>query len=82
MLEQNRGGRIELVIYVKGEDERWRRFDSIENIVARENIDSHLVYRLLGPLANLYRNMGIYQRNLENYDESPILTNDSLAAAA
>ena len=45
--------------------------------VAREEIDSHLVYRLLGPVCNMYRNMGIYQRNLENYDESPILTNDS-----
>ena len=77
LLEQNRGDRIELVIYVKGEDNAWRRFDSIENTIAAENIDSHLVYRLLGPLANLYRNMGIYQRNLENYDESPLLTNDS-----
>ena len=77
MLENNRGGRIELVIYVKREDNAWRRFDTITNSVAPENIDSHLAYRLLGPLANLYRNMGIYRRNLENYDESPVLTNDS-----
>jgi hypothetical protein len=77
LLEKNRGSRIELVVYVKGEDNRWQRFDTIENSVAEENIDSHLVYRLLGPLANLYRDMGIYQRNLENYDESPVLTNDS-----
>jgi dipeptidyl aminopeptidase/acylaminoacyl peptidase len=76
LLGQNRGGRIVLDVYVKGEDGRWSRFDSIENGVAREKIDSHLVYRLLGPVCGFYRNMGIYQRNLENYDESPILTND------
>jgi hypothetical protein len=78
LLEKNRGGRIELVIYVKSEDAGWRRFNAIENTVALENIDSHLVYRLLGPLANLYRKMGIYQRNLETYDESPVLANDSI----
>ena len=31
LLEKNRGGRIELAIYVKGEDNAWRRFDTIEN---------------------------------------------------
>ncbi len=64
-------------IYVKGDDGHWTRFESIENDVAREKIDSHLVYRLMGPLCNMYRNIGIYRRNLESYDESPVLTNDS-----
>jgi hypothetical protein len=78
LLSQNRGGRITLDIYVKSEDGRWSRFDSVKNDVAREEIDSHLVYRLIGPVCNLFRNIGIYQRNLENYDESPIVANDSL----
>ena len=76
LLQRNRGGRIVLDVYAKGEDGRWSRFDSIKNDVAREEIDSHLVYRLVGPLGNFYRTMGLYQRNLENYDESPIVTND------
>jgi len=82
LLDQNRGGRIGLDIYVKDKDGRWSRFDSIENDVAREEIDSHLVYRLIGPLGTMYRNFGIYQRNLENYDESPILTDDSFGGCA
>ncbi len=77
LLDKNRGGRIGLDIYVQGDDGRWSRFELIENDVAREKIDSHLVYRLIGPLCNMYRDIGIYQRNLEGYDESPILTNDS-----
>ena len=80
LLGQNRGGRISLDVYAKNKAGRWSRFDSIINDVAREEIDSHLVYRLLGPVCNYYHNMGLYQRNLENYDESPILTTDAVSA--
>jgi Tol biopolymer transport system component len=77
LLRQTRGDRIYWEVYVKGENGRWSRFDPIEIGVAREEIDSHLVYRLLGPVCNSYNDLGIYQRNLENYDQSPILTNDT-----
>jgi Tol biopolymer transport system component len=77
LLDKNRGGRIGVDVYAKGDDGRWSRFESIENEVAREEIDSHLVYRLIGPVCNEYRTVGIYQRNLEGYDESPILINSS-----
>jgi Tol biopolymer transport system component len=43
--------------------------------VANENIDSHVVYRLINPAYALWWNMGIYQRNLENYHEEAIFTN-------
>ena len=75
LLDKNRGDKIGLDIYVKSKDGHWSRFDMIENAVAREEIDSHLVYRLLGPVCNRFRKVGIYQRNLENYDESPIVAN-------
>ena len=77
LLSKTRGDRICWDVYVKGENGCWSRFDPIDIVVAREEIDSHLVYRLLGPVCNLYHSIGIYQRNLENYDESPILTNDT-----
>jgi hypothetical protein len=76
LLSQSRGGRIRWEIYAKGENGRWSRFEPIEIGVAREEIDSHLVYRLLGPVCSSYYSLGIYQRNLENYDQSPIITND------
>ncbi|MBN1515022.1 PD40 domain-containing protein [Candidatus Sumerlaeota bacterium] len=77
LLQVNRGGKIGLDIYVKEQNGSWRRFAMIENAVAQEEIDSHLAYRLLGPVGVMYRKLGIYQRNLENYDESPIVNNDS-----
>ena len=78
LLERNRGTNILVDIDVRGRDGRWTRFNPIENTVAPEKIDSRLVYRLIGPVASWFRDMGIYQRNLETFDESPILANDAI----
>ena len=78
LLAENRGGRIVFDVYAKDGEGRWSRFHPFSNDVAREEIDSHLVYRLLGPVCSLYHNMGVYQRNLESYDQSPILTTDAV----
>jgi len=77
LLERNRGGRIGIAVYVQDRDGPWTRFDTIEVSIAKENIDSHLVYRLLGPVFNAWGHLGIYHRNLETYEESPILQNAS-----
>ncbi len=77
LLEQNRGGQIGMDVYVEGSDGRWKRFDTIEIRVAMEAIDSHLIYRLLGPVFTDWGRIGLYQRNLEDYTESPVLRNTS-----
>jgi hypothetical protein len=53
---------------------QWQAFAPITNSVAQEDIDSHLVYRLLNPQYSLYGSgtMGIFQRDLEHYDQSTI----------
>lgn len=73
LLEQNRGHRLDVDVFVKDQDGRWQLFEPLEWMVAAEEIDSHLVYRLLGPTFSTYRHLGIYQRALEAYDESPVL---------
>ena len=78
LLQQNLGTNILVEISVKGTNGQWARFEPIENTVAREKIDSHLVYRLIGPVCTWFRNMGIYQRNLENFDEKPVLLNSAI----
>ncbi len=73
LLEANRGRAIRLDVYVQADSGRWHRFEPIRQTVAKEEIDGHLVYRLIRPLYNLYTTTGIYQRNLATYDESPIV---------
>lgn len=77
LLRQNRGGRIGIEVFVEGADGPWSRFDTIENTVAQEAIDSHLAYRLLGAVFTDWGRLGIFQRDLESYDERPILRNTS-----
>jgi hypothetical protein len=75
LLAEHVGEQIEFVIRTRDADGLWQRFEPITNRVARDSIDSHLVYRLLKPLYNKYKHMGIYQRDLSGFEETPILEN-------
>lgn len=73
LLRSNRGDVLCFDIFAQGESGRWRRFDTIVNSIAREEIDSYMVYRRLKPVHNVYTNMGTYQRDVSTYRESPVL---------
>ncbi len=75
LLEQNKGGKLEINIFCKGKDEKWLRYDTIRNTIASEDIDGHLVYRKIHPAYRTWRDIGIYQRELGSYAESVVLDN-------
>jgi hypothetical protein len=75
MLSLNKGKKIQVEVFVKDGKEEWNKYQTITNSIAVENIDNHLAYRLLHPAHNYWVELGIYQRNLENFDEDPILLN-------
>ncbi len=54
--------------------EGWVAYKDINIAVSPEKIDPYLAYRLIPPYEQWNR-MGIYQRNLESFDESPIFEN-------
>lgn len=54
----------------------WVRFRPFTWTVAEEEIDSYLSYRLIEPGYELYRQLGLYQRNLTNYTEAVIYENN------
>lgn len=78
LLEQGMGSKFYIDIFVKSKDGGWQKFQTIENEISSEKIDSHLAYRLINTGYMLWNNLGIYQRNLENFDEKPILENKSI----
>ncbi len=87
LLDLNRGRQLNIDVYVKSgsaassskaENERWSRFQTLTVKIAREDIDTFLVYRKIRPGHRIWRDMGIYQRNLNNFDESLILNNGYL----
>jgi len=77
MLQKNKGSKLFVEVFVKAQDESWQKFQTITNEISNENIDNHLAYRLINTGYELWNNLGIYQRNLENFDEKPILENKS-----
>ena len=75
LLNQRKGKEFFIEVLARQED-HWIKFLPVVNHVAIDSIDSYLVYRLIDPVFKLWNNMGIYQRCLENFDETPIMINE------
>lgn len=75
LLEQNRGAEITVSVYALFPS-GWVRYKPHTLSVAQEDIDTYLSYRLIEPGYELYRQLGLYQRNLTNFDEHPIYENN------
>jgi len=79
MLRANRGQKLFFDVYVKSGNGLWSRYETIANTIAREDIDGYLVYRLMKPIHNWWRTIGIYQRSLGGYDKSVVLHGESFS---
>ncbi len=73
LLNVNKGHKVFVDVYVKDADNRWRQFQRITNTIAKEDIDETVVYRFMKPIYKWWDDIGIYQRNLTDYDVSPVL---------
>jgi len=77
LLAANKGQKLRVDIFVQGDDGGWRSFEPVINTIAREPIDDYLAYRLITPIYNKWKNVGIYQRDLENFKQNTVLDNRS-----
>lgn len=80
LAEQQRGDSIRLTV-VALRDGKWTAFKPFFLHVAPEAIDGWLSYRLIPPGYEGWKEMGLYQRDLESYGQTAIyenkLTNDN-----
>lgn len=74
LLNQAKGQDIQVKTYVR-QDGMWAAYKEFSIHVAKEDIDSHLAYRLIPPGYEPWYKMGIYQRDITNFKEKAILTN-------
>lgn len=70
------GSTIRVDISVK-KDAEWKPFYAFSIYVAQDKIDPYLTYRLIAPGYEVWNFMGIYQRCLSSYAESPIYENNT-----
>jgi hypothetical protein len=75
LIENNKGNNLYIDIFSKNKN--WIKYNSIVDSIASEPVDSYLAYRLINNAYIFWKKMGIYQRNLENFDESPIYVNNT-----
>ncbi len=59
-------------------DNGWIAYPPFTLTIAEESIDPYLAYRLIPPGYEMWYKMGIYQRNLENFEETAIITNERM----
>ena len=78
LTRQNKGGTLTFTVCVE-KDGKWTQYKDFTMTVSPYAIgDWGLTYRRIAPGYEVYGHMGIYQRNLSTFDETPIF--DNLAA--
>lgn len=75
LLEEQKGKDITFTVCYKDGGE-WVAYKPFQMYVANDSIDSWVAYRLIPPGYGIWNAMGIYQRNLETFDEKAIMTNN------
>lgn len=75
LLKSSTNQAIKVSVFAK-EKGKWVAYKPFNIYVTSDSIDPYLVYRKIAPGYELWKDMGIYQRNLQNFDETPILEND------
>lgn len=81
LTKANVGGTLECVLSVKVDGE-WKEYKSFEMVVSPFALDEWgVTYRRIAPGYMLFGKMGLYQRNLSNFDEYTILDNEEVPGA-
>lgn len=75
LLEQHRGQTLQVNLYGLRAN-GWVKYRSHPLTVAAEPIDAYLSYRLIEPGYEYYRQLGLYQRNVTNFDVTTIYENN------
>ncbi|MDR1919794.1 MAG: hypothetical protein LBQ65_09150 [Tannerellaceae bacterium] len=68
-------GEVSVSVTARTKGEEWISYAPFSFQVAVEAIDPYLAYRLIEPGYELWNRMGIYQRRLEDYTQTPIIEN-------
>lgn len=74
-ISRHKGELLNMTVYAHA-GKGWVRYPSYPLRVADEEIDPYVSYRLIEPGYSLYRQLGLYQRNLTGFEEQAIYENN------
>ncbi|MFN8257261.1 MAG: hypothetical protein U0W24_16315 [Bacteroidales bacterium] len=77
LLKNSKEDSLQVIITVK-KNGKWIQYLPFSIYVSIDEMDDYLVYRRIAPGYQKWSKMGLYQRNLTNFDESAIVNSDML----
>lgn len=78
LLEANKGGQLTLTVCAE-KNGQWTRYRSFQMMVSTEPLDEWgITYRRIPPSYEIYSKMGLYQRCLSTFDETPLIENTQI----
>jgi len=75
LLNDNKGNDLLIDIYARNTSGKWTKYETIKNLISKDEVDKYVVYRLINAGYVLWEKMGIYQRNIESFDQECIVDN-------
>ena len=79
LLAQNKGGELTVTVCAE-HDGRWTQYQDFAIHVSTDSLGEWgVTYRRIAPGYEFYGHMGIYQRDLSNFDETPLLENTGIS---
>jgi Tol biopolymer transport system component len=75
LLHENSGGEIKIDVFIRDITEQWSKYKPLVISVSEDEIDSHLAYRIINVGYILWKKLGLYQRDLTSFRETPIMLN-------
>ena len=79
LLEQNKGGELTVTVCAE-RDGRWTQYQDFAIHISTDSLDEWgVTYRRIAPGYEFYGHMGIYQRDLSNFDETPLIENTDIS---
>jgi Tol biopolymer transport system component len=73
ILADNAGGSLVLTLSIQEKERGFRWYAPCTVHVAREPIDPWIAYRVIKPIYNWWKDVGIYARNLASFDQREII---------
>jgi hypothetical protein len=79
LLEQNKGGELTVTVCAE-RDGRWTQYQDFAIHVSTDSLGEWgVTYRRIAPGYEFYGHMGIYLRDLSNFDETPLIENTDIS---
>ncbi len=79
-LQKNAGETIAVNVFAK-KNGQWFKYQPFSINISKDSVNSYLVYRLISPGYESWGEMGIYQRNLTDFTEEPIVNSKLLTGS-